>query len=206
VTSAPTESATVTLDGLPVLPDTPRSLLHAHNPRNTEVVLDDDGAIVPEERPLRPAGTVLDTLGQEAVAQLRREGSWQVGFRLIVALVAIVLTFRLASDDALPRLLVFLSSALAVVVVIAVIAQSVSESRRQRAILLALEQIVTVARDRPDALVRMTPQIESLLAALRAPASVWPWHNDRDLLHGVLERTLPTPGPRGREDGSPGDR
>ncbi len=203
VAPAPLEPATVTLDGLPVLPDTPRTLLHTHS---SEVVLDDDGAIVPEQRPERPAGTVLDTLGQEAVAQLRREGSWQVGFRLIVALVAIVLTFRLASDDALPRLLVFLGSALAVVVIIAVIAQSVAESRRQRAILVALEHVVTVARDRPDALIRMTPQIESLLASLRAPASVWPWHNDRDLLHGVLERTLPS-GPRlPREDGAPGDR
>lgn len=200
------EPATATYDGLPVLPDTPRTLLRTRDPES--VLASDDGAIVPEERPSRPAGTVLDTLGQEAVAQLRREGSWQVGFRLIVALVAIVLTFRLASDDALPRLLILLGGGLGVVVVVAVLAQSAAESRRQKAILVALQHVVTIARDRPDALVRMTPQIESLLAALRAPSSVWPWHSDRDLLHGVLERTLPTPVATRtvRDDAAPGDR
>ena len=94
------------------------------------------------------------------------------------------------------------------VVVVAVLAQSAAESRRQKAILVALQHVVTIARDRPDALVRMTPQIESLLAALRAPSSVWPWHSDRDLLHGVLERTLPTPVATRtvRDDAAPGDR
>ncbi|MBL8603185.1 MAG: hypothetical protein JNK72_14775 [Myxococcales bacterium] len=152
---------TPTLDGLPVLPDTPRVLL-AKEP----VTAEDDTLAKPP---------VLNALSADAVAELRREGSWRIGARLIVALVTVIFSFRLAFDESLPRLLMGLLGAATLLLFVVTLVRGVAESGRQRAMLSALEQLLSYARERPEQAHAVEPQIAAIVATLRQPAAPMPW-------------------------------
>lgn len=203
----PASAATSTLNGTLELPDT-MGALRGRDPRPDEPppsLSGDDmlsalDAPLTDARPSRlpPApGTpgrtvVIDAMREEALSQIRREGSWAVVLRVLAVLVGLVLAVRLAFDTALPRLLLGLMGAGVVLAVVTLFVQNQNEQRRQENLLRALAQLVDLSRARPEALAEVRDEMVSILGALRSNNGVWPGGGRRDELIRVLERAAGT--------------
>lgn len=201
-------TATETLTGTLELPDTPAVLGSLRGsdsppPLSGDELLSRLDHPLTETRPSRaapgPNGSnttgktvVIDAMREEALSQIRREGSWAVIVRGLVVLVGLVLAVRLAFDTALPRLLLGLMAGGVVVAVATLFVQNQNEHRRQENLLRALTQLVELARQRPEALHEVRGEIVSLLASLRSNNGVWPGGGRRDELIRVLERAAGT--------------
>jgi len=69
----------------------------------------------------------------------------------------------------LPTLLVMALAGALGLAAVALVADAVTEARRQRALLVALAQLGRMARLDPASRERLAPQVEAVIAALRAP-------------------------------------
>lgn len=154
-----------------VLPDTPRALRVERSPAPVAV----DAPLV-QGVPATPSPSpVLDSLRDEALAQVRREGSWAVGRRALVAVVGVLLTMRLVFDPMLPALLFAAAGVALVTVTAGLVARHRAERARREVLLAALAQVTQLAREQPALLPALSPRIESAMRALCEPATVWPW-------------------------------
>lgn len=136
----------------------------------------------------------VDALRAEALKHLQREGSWRALLRALGVLLAVLLTFRLAFDAVLPRLLLAMIVGGAVVAVAVLALHHLNETRRQRNLLAAFGQLAALVREHPGTLPELAPQIDALLGALRANAAVWP-SRAPDALTRALARAVATTPP-----------
>lgn len=187
----PPATATVTptelLLELPATPSELRPSLLSPPPAPAPTV---DGLHALDE-PLTPSveGS-LETLRAEALRHLRQEGSWRLALRGLGFLLAVLLAFRLAFDDALPRLLLAIVGGAAGVVCVVLLLHHLNEGRRQRNLLAALTQLTNVAREHPSQLPLLAPQLDAVLTSLRGNAPVWPSTRSTDALAGAITRAL----------------
>lgn len=187
VTVAPTE---VLLE-LPATPAEMRPSLVARAPEAVPGVEPDglDALDGPLRAPAAAVGS-LDTLRAEALRHLRQEGSWRFVLRAIGVLLGVLLAFRLAFDEGLPRLLmVALGGALGLALLVLLL-HHLNETRRQENLLAALTQLSTIAREHPAQVPMLTPHLEALLTSLRTNAPVWPPARTPDGLAPELTRAL----------------
>jgi hypothetical protein len=192
---APVPSATVTVAPTEVLlelPATPGEMRPSLIARDPAVVpgVEPDG-LDALDAPLRaPAPAPLDTLRAEALRHLRQEGSWRFVLRALGVLLAVLLAFRLAFDEGLPRLLLAaLGGALGLAVTVLLL-HHLNETRRQENLLAALTQLSTIAREHPAQAPFLAPHLEAVLTSLRTNAPVWPPARTPDGLAPALTRAL----------------
>ncbi len=202
----PTSAATSTLNGTLELPDTMGALRGRDASAEAPASLSGDDLLSALDRPLTeprpsrlPSGSgttgravVIDAMRDEALSQIRREGSWAVVLRVLAVLVGLVLAVRLAFDTALPRLLLGLMGAGVALAVVTLFVQNQNEQRRQENLLRALAQLVDLSRARPEALAEVRDEMVQILGALRHNNGVWPGGGRRDELIRVLERAAGT--------------
>lgn len=136
------------------------------------------------------ASATADSLRAEALRHLRQEGSWRLALRALGILLGVLLAFRLAFDDALPRLLLAVGAGAVGFALAVLLLHHLNETRRQENLLAALAQLTQVAREHPAQLASLTPQLDAVLAALRANEPVWPSSRPPDALARVLSRAL----------------
>lgn len=139
---------------------------------------------------LASATASLDSLRAEALRHLRQEGSWRLVLRGLMVLLGVLLAFRLAFDDALPRLLLVLVGGALGLAVLVLLLHHLNEARRQENLLAALSQLTAVAREHPDQMAQLTPHVEALLASLRANERVLPSVRPDDPVARALSRAL----------------
>lgn len=157
-----------------ILPDTPRALRAEREVVETSPTISPDAPLVHGVGATVTTNPILDSLRDEAVAQVRREGSWAVGRRALVVVVGLLLTVRLIFDPMLPALLFAAGGVSLVVVTAALLAKHRAERARREVVLAALSQVVQLAREQPALLPSLSPRIEAAMAALCEPASLWP--------------------------------
>lgn len=146
---------------LPPLPAPPSSLLgRAANPPNAPSLTED----------LR-AGPAFDDLFTKAVEGARREGSGRVAAWAVAVVLFALFALRVIFDEVLPKLLMLSVIAAAVSLVVALVAHAVTEARRQRAMLEALEHLTRISQHDSAMRERLAPQIEAIIEALREPSS-----------------------------------
>ena len=186
VTVAPTE---VLLE-LPATPGEMRPSLIARDPAVVPGVEPDglDALDAPLRAPA--AAAPLDTLRAEALRHLRQEGSWRFVLRALGVLLAVLLAFRLAFDEGLPRLLLAsLGGALGLAVTVLLL-HHLNETRRQENLLAALTQLSNIAREHPAQAPFLAPHLEAVLTSLRTNAPVWPPARTPDGFAPELTRAL----------------
>lgn len=190
VTVAPTE---VLLE----LPATPGELRPSLLDRAPEPVpgVEPDGLRDLDAPLLSSAAGSLETLRAEALRHLRQEGSWRLALRALGVLLGVLLAFRLAFDDALPRLLMAAVGGALALALVVLLLHHLNETRRQENLLAALTQLSFIAREHPSQLPSLAPHLEALLSSLRANAPVWPSSGPPDALSRALSRALEEPAP-----------
>lgn len=113
----------------------------------------------------------FDDLVHRAVRGARNEGSGRVAAWALGAVLVALFALRVIFDDVLPKLLLLGLAGLVLAVVVALVAHSVNEGRRQRAMLQALEHLTRLAQHDAAMRERVAPHIEAIVAALSAPSS-----------------------------------
>lgn len=145
------------------------------------------------------ASRASETVGgatDEVLAHVRREGAWRTAVRVVAAVGALALCFRLAFDDALPRLVLGLGGAALGALAVMAGAHAWSLGRRRRSMLDAMELLARIGREHPETLPALTPQLAKLVDALRAEDPRWPPLGNDD----ALLRALAAPGNSARDE------
>ncbi len=152
-----------------------------------------DGLTALDAPLIASAGASLETLRAEALRHLRQEGSWRLVLRALLVLLGVLLAFRLAFDDALPRLLLVIVGGALGLAVLVLLLHHLNETRRQENLLAALAQLTVLARERPELLALLTPNVEGLLTSLRANERVLPSTRPDDPVARALTRAFDDP-------------
>lgn len=193
VTGAVTATATVApSEVLMELPAPPGDLRPSLLAKPAAVVPgpEPDGLAALDAPLLASATSTLDSLRAEALRHLRQEGSWRLVLRGLMVLLGVLLAFRLAFDEALPRLLLVLVGGALGLALLVLLLHHVNETRRQENLLAALAQLTAVAREHPDQMPQLAPHVEALLASLRANERVLPTLRPDDPVARALSRAL----------------
>lgn len=185
VTVAPTE---VLLE-LPATPNEMRPSLVAQ-PSPIVPGVEPDGLDALDAPLLASASASVETLRAEALRHLRQEGSWRLALRALGLLLGVLLAFRLAFDEALPRLLLATVGGALGLGLAVLLLHHLNETRRQENLLAALTQLTNIAREHPGQAPFLAPHLDAVLAALRANASVWPSARPPDAPARALTRAL----------------
>jgi hypothetical protein len=191
----PAPAATVTVAPTEVileLPATPNELRPSLVGRAPAIVpgVEPDGLDGLDGPLVARATATADSLRAEALRHLRQEGSWRLALRALGVLLGVLLAFRLAFDDALPRLLLAVGAGALGFALAVLLLHHLNETRRQENLLAALAQLTQVAREHPVQLAFLAPHLDAVLAALRANEPVWPSSRPPDALARVLSRAL----------------
>jgi len=122
----------------------------------------------------RGAAEVLADLTQRAVDGAGHEATGRTAARAIALVLAALLGLRVVFDAVLPTLLVGALGGAVLVALTATIVHAINESRRQRALLVALAQLSRMSRLDPEARERVAPHVAAVIDALRTPVAP-PW-------------------------------
>lgn len=152
-----------------------------------------DGLTALDAPLLASATTSLETLRAEALRHLRQEGSWRLVLRALMVLLGVLLAFRLAFDEALPRLLLVIVGGALGLAVLVLLLHHLNETRRQENLLAALAQLTVVAREHPAQMALLAPHVEALLTSLRANERVLPSARPDDPVARALTRAFADP-------------
>jgi hypothetical protein len=190
--AAPATATVAPAEVLLELPATPSELRPSLVGRAPAVVPgpEPDGLDALDAPLVARAPATADSLRAEALRHLRQEGSWRLALRALGILLGVLLAFRLAFDDALPRLLLAVGAGAVGFALAVLLLHHLNETRRQENLLAALAQLTQVAREHPAQLASLSPQLDAVLAALRANEPVWPSSRPPDALARVLSRAL----------------
>ncbi len=139
------------------------------------------------------ATSSMETLRAEALRHLRQEGSWRLVLRALMVLLGVLLAFRLAFDEALPRLLLVIVGGALGLAVLVLLLHHLNETRRQENLLAALAQLTVVAREHPAQMSLLAPHVEALLTSLRANERVLPSTRPDDPVARALTRAFDDP-------------